>query len=44
MRFAYVLPDPRSYAKWADFEADLACLRQAGYDAVELQIANPAEL
>jgi sugar phosphate isomerase/epimerase len=43
MRFSYVLPDPRSYAKWADLEADLACLRQAGYDAVELQIANPAD-
>jgi len=43
MRFAYVLPDPWSYARWADFEADLACMREAGYDAVELQIASPAD-
>ena len=41
VRLAYVLPDPRSYAKWADFDADLACMRRAGYDAVELQIAGP---
>ena len=43
MRFSYVLPDPSSYTDRADFEADLACMRQAGYEAVELQIADPAE-
>lgn len=40
-RFAYVLPDPSSYKDWAEFEEDLACAKQAGYDAVELQIADP---
>lgn len=43
MRFAYVLPDPRSYTDWSEFEGDLACARQAGYDAVELQISDPAD-
>ena len=42
MRFSYVLPDPVSYRDWAEFEGDLACVKQAGYDAVELQIADPA--
>jgi len=41
VRFAYVLPDPVSYRNWGDFEADLSCVREAGYDAVELQIADP---
>jgi len=44
MRFSYVLPDPGSYPRWEDFESDLACLKRAGYDAVELQIADPAQL
>ncbi|MCY3017471.1 MAG: sugar phosphate isomerase/epimerase [Planctomycetota bacterium] len=44
MRFSYVLPDPGSYRRWDDFESDLACLKRAGYDAVELQIADPAQL
>ena len=43
MKFSYVLPDPASYRDWAEFEGDLACLKQAGYDAVELQIADPAK-
>ena len=42
MRFSYVLPDPVSYSAWSDFEDDLSCLRRAGYEAVELQIADPA--
>lgn len=40
-KFAYVLPDPSSYEEWAQFEEDLACVKRAGYDAVELQIADP---
>ena len=44
MKFAYVLPDPASYADRSEFDADLACMRDAGYDAVEVQIADPAEL
>lgn len=44
MKFSYVLPDPGSYKDWAEFEDDLACLKQAGYDAVELQIADPVSL
>jgi sugar phosphate isomerase/epimerase len=43
-KFSYVLPDPVSYANWAEFEGDLACLKKAGYDAAELQIADPADL
>jgi sugar phosphate isomerase/epimerase len=43
MRFAYVLPDPASYADWAEFDGDLDCMKRAGYDVVELQIADPAE-
>jgi len=43
IRLSYVLPDPGSYAAWEEFEGDLACMRQAGYDAVELQIADPVE-
>jgi D-psicose/D-tagatose/L-ribulose 3-epimerase len=42
MKLSYVLPDPSSYRDWAEFEGDLACVKQAGYDAVELQIADPA--
>jgi D-psicose/D-tagatose/L-ribulose 3-epimerase len=41
-RFAYVLPDPASYKNWAEFEEDVDAVRQAGYEAVELQIADPA--
>ena len=44
IRFSYVLPDPVSYANWAEFEGDLACVKNAGYEAVELQIADPADL
>jgi len=43
-RFSYVLPDPGSYSGWRDFDADLAVMKQHGYDAVELQIADPAQL
>ena len=43
MRLSYVLPDPASYRDWDEFDGDLACLRNAGYDAVELQIADPAQ-
>lgn len=42
MKFSYVLPDPTSYRRWDEFEGDLAAMKQAGYDAVELQIADPA--
>jgi 5-keto-L-gluconate epimerase len=42
MKFSYVLPDPNSYRDQREFEADLACMKKAGYDAVELQIADPA--
>lgn len=42
MKLSYVLPDPVSYRDWTEFEGDVACVRQAGYDAVELQIADPA--
>lgn len=41
MKLSYVLPDPASYRNWNEFDADLACMKQAGYDAVELQIADP---
>ena len=41
MKFSYVLPDPASYQNWTDFERDLTCAKQAGYDAVELQIPDP---
>jgi D-psicose/D-tagatose/L-ribulose 3-epimerase len=41
VKFAYVLPDPLSYKDWVEFENDVACVKQAGYDAVELQIADP---
>ena len=43
-KFSYVLPDPVSYATWAELEGDLACVKNAGYDAAELQIADPADL
>jgi 5-keto-L-gluconate epimerase len=42
MKLSYVLPDPSTYSNWGDFDADLDCMRAAGYDAVELQIADPA--
>ena len=41
MKFSYVLPDPALYQSWDEFTGDLACLKAAGYAAVELQIANP---
>lgn len=44
MRLSYVLPDPSSYSDRREFDGDLACMKQAGYDAVELQIADPADL
>lgn len=42
MKFSYVLPDPAGYRDWTEFEGDLACARRAGYEAVELQIADPS--
>jgi sugar phosphate isomerase/epimerase len=42
MHFSYVLPDPGSYRDWQEFEGDLACMKRAGYEAVELQITDPA--
>jgi len=42
IKFGYVLSDPASYRDWSEFEGDLACMEQAGYDAVELQVADPA--
>jgi sugar phosphate isomerase/epimerase len=44
MKFSYVLSDPMSYAKWEDFVAHLATMKRLGYEAVELQIADPTEL
>ena len=44
MQFSYVLPDPASYSDWQEFDADLACMKRAGYDAVELQIVDPGQL
>jgi len=41
MKFTYILPDPESYRDWTEFDGDLACMKKAGYDAVELQIADP---
>jgi sugar phosphate isomerase/epimerase len=41
MKLSYVLPDPTSYRDWNEFDADLACMKQTGYDAAELQIADP---
>ena len=43
MRFAYVLPGPGSYERWSEFDADLARMKEAGYQAVELQVADPAQ-
>jgi 5-keto-L-gluconate epimerase len=42
MKFSYLLPDPSTYRDWNEFDGDLACMKRAGYDAVELQIADPA--
>jgi sugar phosphate isomerase/epimerase len=42
MRLGYVLPEPGSYRRWEDFDSDLACISRCGYDAVELQITDPA--
>ncbi len=43
IKLSYVLPDPQSYKIWTEFEDDLACVKRAGYDGVELQIADPAD-
>jgi len=43
MKFSYVLPAPDAHSDWQQFDSDLACIKQAGYDAVELQIADPAQ-
>jgi sugar phosphate isomerase/epimerase len=42
MKLSYVLPDPASYRDCDEFDGDLACMKNAGYDAVELQIGDPA--
>ena len=42
MKLSYVLPDPATYCNWNEFDGDLACMKKAGYDAVELQIADPS--
>ena len=44
MRYSYVLPAPNNDADWTAFETSLAQMRQSGHDAVELQVADPAEL
>ena len=41
MKFAYVLPDPGNYPDWSEFDADLRVIKQYGYDAVEIQVADP---
>jgi sugar phosphate isomerase/epimerase len=43
IRFSYVLPAPASEAGWSELARDLAGMRRAGYDAVELQIPDPAD-
>lgn len=43
MPMSFVLPDPATYPCWSEFEGDLACIKQAGYEAVELQIADPTQ-
>lgn len=43
MNFSYVLSDPAGYPSRELFESHLDLLRRCGYDAVELQIADPAE-
>ena len=43
IRFSYVLTAPATEAGWKVLEADMACMQECGYDAVELQIADPAE-
>ncbi len=43
MKFSYVLPNPGSYGDWDEFDGDLAYMKKTGYDAVELQIPDPAE-
>lgn len=42
MKLSYVLPDPATYSDWSQFDGNLSCMKDAGYDAVELQIADPA--
>jgi len=44
MKFSYVLPDPGTYPVWGGFFSDLCQMRRSGYQAVELQITNPAKL
>jgi D-psicose/D-tagatose/L-ribulose 3-epimerase len=44
VRFSYVLPDPAAYADWDELDGDLALMKQLGYDAVEFQVTDPAEL
>jgi 5-keto-L-gluconate epimerase len=44
MKFSYVLPDPLSYGSLDEFEKDLNFMKQLGYDSVELQITDPADL
>ncbi len=44
MRFSYVLPDPSTYPDWGELDGDLALMRQLGFDAVELQVTDPAAL
>ena len=41
IKYSYVLPDPDSYSNWLEFEGDLLCAKESGYDAVELQIPDP---
>jgi sugar phosphate isomerase/epimerase len=43
-RYAYVLPGPNAYSDRKSFESDLVAVKQSGYDAVELQIADPAQI
>lgn len=44
MKYSYVLPDPTSYKSWDQFEAEVGQMKKLGYDAVELQIADPANI
>ena len=44
MKISYILPDPSSYTSWNEFSEDVAHMKDVGYDAIELQIADPDDL
>ncbi|MCX6872353.1 MAG: sugar phosphate isomerase/epimerase [Verrucomicrobia bacterium] len=42
MKLSYILPAPAADRAMDEFDGDLACMKDAGYDAVELQIEDPS--